>query len=689
MSSDKLLRQQRSADGREIGVWNHSNPRAGVDVLLPSIVSRDGIELEKTPVESSTSLLNDLLRRGVDIKRVENPFNNYREATYLGKNRLLDNSDCLVGKEQLYDDLEHFRRVYSNLRELTKNMLNYYEPVEGDSIIAQMEMEDLNKITIQQWKPTGWHLQSPITDAAVPKNLDVVAKSAMASVFDGYGDVLRKLPQASQSWEELVMQDDDPPDTMTGAPLFASGAASHEARITVLSAMPDPRSMTPVAYLSAVARLEATLGIGAGRLLASCLSTRHGPMKKPVKLWTKQEQGYVTMYSSVAAYDRTRFVYPASYALNFMLSPLYVQLSSVRKHKLGLWHDPDSQEQYLEVLKKQGSYAYSIDFTGMDTGMFGPIIKEILRNMIRCGFCRWSSELFLEAYSNLKILLPDYFGDRRFMMEVTGDVKPWCSGFKLTSEFDTVYGLSVILGALEDQIPGIIQAWKRGSFVLLELGDDIFFTLPKPIDVDRLAKHASVHWGAKLKCLRDAMFLKWFLPVVPEVPKKTRSLSRFLQQTFFNEDRYTGGEGGDKPDAILRLGLQARMEGLVNHPHISRWWPQIWSVVSQLGYIRRASEAYRSKLSRCEPTLDDGDVLEILKFSQRVPTYMEGLKERAKYEPSAALLLEVLERDGVKMTDNPASELTRKAYLKALTSDPTSTTIQNLKSAIHKRSLNL
>lgn len=353
-------------------------------------------------------------------------------------------------------------------------------------------------------------------------------------------------------------------------------------------------------------------------------------------------------------------------------------MSGVRKHTLGLWHDPENQAQYIEKLRRQGSKPWSIDFSGMDTGMFKHVVLAFMEGLRKAGFCQWSSEMFLKLYPQMGITFPHFGGDASMCSMVWGDATPWCSGFKLTSEMDTIYGMTVLLSCLELQRPGITERWMKGDWVFLELGDDIMFTSDFDIDADKLANDALTIWGAKLKIIHDAMFLKWFMPVDPQIPHLCRSFARFLQQTFYNEDRYSGVEGGDRPPAIMRLALQARLVGLKAHPDFAKWWPETYRLVSQLDYVASASAQYKDALSHGDPVLDEGDEAAILAYAQRQPSYFLNLRARANYEPSAAAALRMMESQGMSLDMDPVAAQMRRVYVEALKASPTPSDITNL-----------
>lgn len=666
-----------AARGAEASHWDHANPEVGLERIIPALVPSSEIELTRLdqPV-TSWDMVSMLTQRNTLVEDI--PFKYYRSSTYDGVNRLFSNEDWLKGKDPLYDgDLALARSIHDQVQALARRMMDAYDKPEA-GLIGSMEMEDLPKITAQQWKPCGWFLASPITDAQVPELSDY-AKQFVRDITKFYGDKLKTLNLPSDIYD-LIMLDDDPPDTMTGAPTFASGDRSHEARIAILRAVPSPTSVTPEQWIAEVMALGQQCGFPERVFYSPVVSTRMGPLKKPVTLWSRVDGGFMAEYQAVGAYNRTRFVFPAPYYINFLLSPLYVQMSGVRKHTLGLWHDPEHQAEYIKRLQKQGTKAWSIDFSGMDTGMFKHIVLAFMKGLHNNGFCQWSSEMFLKLYPQMGITFPHYGGDANMASLVWGDATPWCSGFKLTSEMDTIYGMTVLLSCLELQKPGITKAWMAGKWVFLELGDDIMFTTDFDIDADKLANDALQLWGAKLKIIHDAMFLKWFIPVDPSIPKLSRSFARFLQQTFYNEDRYSGVEGGDRPDAVMRLALQARLLGLKNHPHFDRWWPDAYAIVCKLNYVARASAQYREALKRGDAVIDEGDEAAILAYAQRQPSYFLGLRARASYEPSAATALRMMETQGMDLNMDPVAAQIRAIYVDALKQTPSPSAVSDLMS---------
>jgi hypothetical protein len=284
----------------------------------------------------------------------------------------------------------------------------------------------------------------------------------------------------------------------------------------------------------------------------------------------------------------------------------------------------------------------------------------------------------LTLYPHIGVIFPSLEGGEDNVSVITGPSLPWFSGFKLTSEFDTLYGLAVILDSLSQQIPSIFDDWASGRFVICELGDDIIFTTDYDIDVDALSKYALEAWGATLKINRDIMFLKWMLPIGgSRVKQMAKPFARVLQQTLFNEDRYSGVEGGDRPPAVMRLALKARCTGLKNHPDFDRWKDPFLDIIRDLEYVKNGPPSYISEVLLGDKLALDCDITEVMNYANKQPKYFLNLQERAKYEPSAAFLASMWAALGVSTDQTPALEI-RKIYDAALFSDPTSSDINRL-----------
>lgn len=658
-----------------------SDPESSLDSLLPSLMTMAKPEVTHVPEVSSALHQQQLESRGMIFHRVNRAIRSYPAAMYEAHTRRLDNCDLFKGKPQIYGtSLATALPVYHAWKQFNDWFIHYCES-RGD-MPAKVDLGDAQKACYQFIKPTAWWMSSPITEADVPAQLSASALEVLAIIAKrGYRAALDRSEVRGLSRDQLMALDSDPDDTNAGAPTYETGDRTHQARLAVLAALPDPHKFSPSDYVVEVARLASQLELPDRMIWSPIVSTRMGPIKKPVPLWYPTGEAYASTYSSLGLLNRTRFVYPAPFWLNLLWSPWYEQLSNCRKQILGLWHTPDLQDKYIQALQKQGSFCYAVDFSGMDTAMFQVIILSVVDALLDAGFDSWTGNFIRAIYPEMGIMFPDFYGDPKSAMIASGPIRPWCSGFKLTSEMDTIYGTWVLLFCLREQIPDILERWLDGRFVYAELGDDILFTLPHAIDVEKFKDTALREFGATLKVEEDVVFLKWELPIHPEVPKKTRLFSRFLQQTLANEDRYVGEEGGDVPDCVMRLALIARSAGLQDNPMFTDVWPRIMDILDMLPYIQSAPQQWRDDLRRGVFSVHPDDEAGVLQYAYRNPRYISKLIERAKYEPSAAYLLATLQSIGIT-TDQAilSGQQARALYMNALFSDPTSVDIVRLRS---------
>jgi hypothetical protein len=243
---------------------------------------------------------------------------------------------------------------------------------------------------------------------------------------------------------------------------------------------------------------------------------------------------------------------------------------------------------------------------------------------------------------------------------------------------DTLYGATTLLTALEQQVPGITKSWVNGGFTFAELGDDIIFTLPKQLDVERFAKDAKQICGADLEVLEnDALFLKTMLPLLPVIQHVCKPVSRLLQQTLFNEDSYEG-KGGVTPDAILRLGLMARADHFNWHPLAADLLDVVTPPILSLGFVERSSTTYKANVRKGIFKLDEGDEEAIQLYASRNPFYVDDLVDKAKYMASAADTLKLLADVGIAIGMSRDSLALRKLYVKAFFQDPNETDVRKV-----------
>lgn len=653
---------------------HHSVTKQALSALIPVAVNTP-IAIQKAPARTSIDLMMANASRG--LKAASLPLPIYR-ASSVGSARSLDNSECIMWYDPIYDDLAHFKEIYALIEKLVAKWTS--ECAADKTLISSMEMQDLKKIAQQRWKYIGWFLEPPISPAMVTTHMSKEFEIALDAVAKRYAStgIPGGIRASRDRVVQLILQDFDPPDTMVGMPTLASGQQTQLARMTTLLAYPSPlNAVAPGSYVDAVDTLGSSLGLGKGLIYSATVSTRQGPTIKPLPLWVPGAGGYSTTADSVSLYSRQRKVFPAHYPANFILSSLYVQLKSARQSILGLWHTPDLMAEYTKKIASQGKYPYSVDFTQMDMSIGPAALRSICAALGRHGYAPWPLGLLMEYLGRMYALYPSFNNDST-TTAFYGSFG-WFSGWKLTSEVDTLFGAATILMSLEALHPGTIKRWERGDFVFAENGDDIQFNWGSPLDERALADVALKGAGAVIKVEPDAVFLKNFLPVSPDVPKLTRPFARLVQQTFFNEDKYSGDKGGTKPDALLRLGLMARMNRLPDHPWFSRWWPDVVPIIMMLGFVRRSSAAYRADLLKGRAVLDSGDELEIQKYAAINPDYLGKLQDRAKYEPSAQFFLEIYQ----SVTKTVLTEAThldmRKTMVKALLTPPNHNSVSDLR----------
>lgn len=638
------------AQGGDQGFLHHLTPEKEIQSLIPASI--DGpIKLTKHAPIFSADVLRKAAVMGAQVTEVPIPAYGTNSE---GKSRRLDNSDCLIGYEPLYGgDLSLLKSINREVADILPKLRQIWgSGTFLARVMASVESQDLDKLTMQRWRPPGWFVHLPFADDIKKSSYDSEFRSALMVVADRYASV-QKLP--SQSWSsiyDLMATDYDPPDTSTGMPTLESGLRTQPARLATLTALAPPDKLSPSQWLTAFSSLGMRMGLPENYAYASMLATRHGPTRKPVELWIKSTTGYTSQYSSVGLYDRTRFVYPIPHALNFMLSSTYVQLKTSRQAIMGLWHDPPRQKAYIDRLRSQGRHVYTVDFSGMDTTMPPHLISLIADALMEKGFLQWPLTLLKEAISSMSLLMPSFSGHPKSSTAVS-KLLGWMSGWKLTSEMDTIFGLTTILTCLENQRPGTIRQWRAGSFIILIQGDDIMFTVDTKLDTDKLSKDAKSIAGASLKVLEDdILFLKRVMPLIPGIPDISRTFARLIQQTFWNEDRYDGIKGGSKPDALMRLALLARCDSIQHHPFFKQAWPLIWPIIEKLHFIQNSNPSFRAAWKSGSFRLDDGDEQAIRLYAAEKDDYLTLLMERAKYEPSAAHVIQMLRDLGIRMEED-------------------------------------
>lgn len=289
---------------------NHAAPQAAVAAgMLPTLPGQECEFKPISPALSSATALDNLVKKGATLTDI--PFAYYKAQTYAGVNRRLDNSDFLKGKEPVFGSLPVAMDVYRDVAALVREMLAKWGPRESTDLIASMEMQDAPKVTVQQHKPTGWHLQSPVAEQPIPPMTDMHRQVFRRLAIHYASRIPADLKQ--EDWLRTILRDSDPPDTMTGSPTFTSGERTHLGRLAALAALPSPSGITPDEFILRMDALGHRLGLPEAAIYSPCLSTRTGPFKKMTPLWTQTPGGYQASWEGKGVYCRTRFVFPAPY----------------------------------------------------------------------------------------------------------------------------------------------------------------------------------------------------------------------------------------------------------------------------------------------------------------------------------------------------------------------------------------
>lgn len=350
------------------------------------------------------------------------------------------------------------------------------------------------------------------------------------------------------------------------------------------------------------------------------------------------------------------------------MSSCYLQLSGSRKKILGTWHDPQSQSDYISVLKKQGSKVIAMDFTAMDTYITKHHVSHIASECIRLGMEPIGFGILKALINNMSLIVPSFSNDATSTL--ISNYIPWPSGLKTTSEVDSIIGQAIPLACLMRQKPDLVKKWSSGNFIILNQGDDVLFTHSDALNYDQIEKDA-LEFGFALKVEpNNSMFLKTLMPFKAPYFDKARPWSRVWQQTFFNEDSYDG-----KPDAIPKIGLISRLAGITNNPLTPALGPDFIKIVSSLKWFESMSNEQIADLKKHYTfSLNADDNAEILKYSLSNKTWLSEMIARSKFEPSAAnFLAAFLSLKGTdKLVDQEVtySQAVRKVIRQALYQTP-------------------
>lgn len=631
---------------------------------------------------NGADVVRSIMKNGSNVNEFPIPV---YPPTSLGKYRSNDNADVIKGHENIYDSLGHFSEVYKALSSIR---VDVRESLHDGDPFSSAELEDIDKITIQKWKRPGYFLHNPMASHLYRGRFDPlivkVAQRVCSHLARKVGDYLGA-STADASLKQALL-DFDPPDTMVGMPTLKSGDQSIPARRLTAAALPSPLGLTPGAWFDKVDVMAASLGIPQGFLYASVMATRHKPTNKPLVSWVSTGAGYIPGAVTQSLYDDSRFVYPIPHFINLLLSSGYVSVHQGRVSVLGGDHSPDQAALYCKDLQTR-KYLYTSDFSGMDTSMGPDLINLLADSCAAAGFSPWSMAFLKEYYRRTLLLLPSYSGNKWGVTSIS-EVISWMSGFKLTSEFDSLVALIALFSYLENRGTGELAKWEKGHFSVPVQGDDQIFSLDTPLDIDDYSDFVKKYLGMEVKAKEgDAMFLKNILPVLPSVPKRAKSLSRFIQQSFFNEDKYTGIEGGTRPDAVMRLALMVRSQYLLNNPIARRFWPRVAEVLLTSSYVKTGGDAFRRSVMNGNIKISASDQNDILNYATTNDSFYARIAERSKFENSAAILLDVLHSMGLS-SDNldDLAMKQRQVVVNALIAQPSINDVNLLVSSIPWRS---
>lgn len=619
------------------------------------------------------------LRLGAKVETLDLRIYN---SSVFGKARRNDNSDLLLGYEPLFGDMKHFKEVYQLAADHRSQLESFFSPNIDSSVVARMEMPEIQKLTVQRVKPIGWHLEPIMVPylkmTRYPERFEQIVKDVLLRYKAAIPDILRL------SKTQIRMNDYDPSETMVGLPTLAKGPEAHAARILTLRAL-EP--LPPADMAKSYRRLASQLGLPENLLYSSMLSTRAGAIRptKSQDLWylVGPGQGFRADYSSTSIYMRVRHVMPAPQSVNLIMSPVYVACSNARKRILGLWHTPELKAKYVPLLRAQGKVPQDTDFTAMDKHMSPVFLKLVFDTMVAIDFLPDEAKFMLSLIDDMGVVHPSFEGNPNQVTFIHG-VLTMLSGIKLTSELDSIFNIACNMYGMERFIPNIFTDWLRGRFIFLVQGDDGHTILPKEIDSAKFTELMMNELGVDIKIDNTAMFLKEMVPDHSEVKAYSRPFGRVLQQRVYNEDRLSGIEGGDKPDALLRLAAKAGYTGLEAHPSYRTLVPKVLiPVIMELDYVRRASPTYQRKAAKGIFDLDHGDEAKILEYASRNPDFIAERVEAAKYQNSAALMVEMLKKVGVSPAPALSSWMAqRKDYIAALEHKPTLKDVATLKSFV-------
>jgi len=660
-------------------VWTDGKERvdnANLEKDVPRLVSLSGFPIEVTKLEeeiNSEKIVTKVRQAGFEV--YDTTFAIYNEAKW-GKPRLIDNSDIVRGYpmysgDTLEDKLNDVRHTWSAIIKVGEKLMEVVKSKIPH--IFNDEDDDVGKLSIQRTEYYGRHIDSPFDDYALREPHDGYLK-VLDFVLD---DIVDHIKREGFNRDQFFMSTIDAQETAPGGPTFAgtdivrinNGLENieinyHGKRLLALQAQPVPDyTRSPESYLDLIYEWGYSLGLPQGAMAwSSYLSFRSGAKKKAQPVFVDKGGMFAATHEASSLHCNMRKVYPGAFGRNLTVTPGVYCLKRWRQARLGLWHTPDRVDNWIrEINKTPGNHAYMCDFSNFDRTQKNFYLWYVADYLYRkTGI--WEFGLLAAFYKNTGIVYPSFYtGDPTACTFMHGPIT-LLSGWLETSDMGTVLSLAAQLFSLSSQFPDICSKWKSGKFVIAVQSDDVLFQTPSALNEEMFVQRMD-DAGFKAKLLPGHTFLKLMIPIGSQKDRPiTRLISRILQQTFGNEDKY---DTPLKPDAIIRLGLMARCENIHGHPA----WPYVKKDIMDL-LDRPIYHKILGKIGQGVDALDDADKLEILKYSETKAgeDWLSQLMVLSTSVPSAAETLAMLKKSINLDTDALQIERTRmrKSYLDAL-----------------------
>lgn len=586
-----------------------------------------------------------------------------------GVPRRKDNLDMIAGYPQYGQDKTGVNNLISMRQDIIAFRDEFMSAISSNPVLVGMEEEDFRKTSILRPRMPGRHLQPPISLDFTHKVIPEDFKILLTRVIKRYISANTYL----KTGRAAILDGTDAKDTSLGTPTFYAGEAYHAARVATMQCVPVPDySRPPGQYIQALENFGASIFPEASMIYASYLSFRQGATNKPMPLFKNMGLGFEATRTATSLYTRQRAVWAAPFYLNVLLTPLVLRMKSSRYNILGMWHDPQSEARYVPKLQKQGKTAFEIDYSSYDTTISNDLMSYVYSELAAQNYSPWEARLMAELTPVQGAITPSFTGAVDTVSYFRNQVT-LMSGLLTTSELGSIISISIVLYCLSKQHPQLVEQWLAGSFIVLVQSDDVLFTTDLPIDVEKF-KDTATRLGITAKVKEGSTFLKRFLPV-GKISKIAKPFSRNVQQTFGNEDDYSG-----KPDAILRLALASRTFGLDGHPMFTKFFPKLFDIyAAHFDYVKEIDDPDMWKKGICKLSETDIRAIEQYAVSKAGDSVMTNLLERAAFDPSAANVINFLKDRGLDLSFLIADQVSaRREYTEALFSVPSPTAMDSM-----------